>query len=330
MSKKVNPAAVGIFVAGAILILVATIVILGSGKWFEIHERFVIYFQSTANGLQEGSDVLLGGVKVGNVERMQVQFDPTTREKLIRVVIEISADRLTTLTVGSTDNPEAILSAASVERAVNELGLRASLMTKSVLTGQLFVDLDFFPNDPGSYRFSGDTSEGLVQIPSIKNEVERIFETIAEGVDRLSQIDFTQMFNHLDSLMLGINKSVSELDTQGISDRTKKTLELADSALVSFGQTASKLDELVESIDKTSANTLIVNANSTMLEAAKALREIEAAAGNISKTINPDAAAVVRLNRTLAEIEEVSRAVRDLTEYLKRNPNALITGKKQP
>ena len=235
MSKKVNPAAVGIFVAGAVIIILTTLVLLGTGRYFEKRGRFVIYFESSANGLEEGSDVLLGGVKVGSVKKMFVQFDPETRAKVIPVVIELSGDRLAALSADSSYTREEILSEESLSRAIEDNGLRARLMTKSVLTGQLYVDLEFFVEKVESYRFPGETVDGLLQIPSTKNEIERVLESIAEGVHELGDIEFAKLIEHVDQLVTNLDDKLGELDLAGISDRTKGTLEKADAAFADFG-----------------------------------------------------------------------------------------------
>jgi paraquat-inducible protein B len=313
----------------------------------------VVYFQSSANGLQEGSEVLLGGVKVGSVVRMQLQFDPETGEKVIPVVIELSADRIESLTGDAKFTKADILSGESLQHAIHQRGLRARLMTKSVLTGQLYVDLDFFSDDPKSYTFPGETIDGLLQIPSTKNEIERVLDSIAKGVNKLSNIDFKEMkdnvarmINNVDELIVNVNQKVEDLDTKGISDRTKGTLDKADSALASveavvtdekikhaiasFDEAAAEIKNLVASIDDEAVNAVIVDAGDAIQKAGDALKEIEGAAANIAELTTPDAAVQVRLNRTLASIEEVSRSVKDLADYIKRNPNSILAGKKQP
>jgi paraquat-inducible protein B len=339
MSKKVNPAAVGIFVAGAVIIILTTLVLLGTGRYFEKRGRFVIYFESSANGLEEGSDVLLGGVKVGSVKKMFVQFDPETRAKVIPVVIELSGDRLAALSADSSYTREEILSEESLSRAIEDNGLRARLMTKSVLTGQLYVDLEFFVEKVESYRFPGETVDGLLQIPSTKNEIERVLESIAEGVHELGDIEFAKLIEHVDQLVTNLDDKLGELDLAGISDRTKGTLEKADAAFADFGDALqnenlksaiANLDEAAEELKNLVVGIDGEAINETIRNTADATGNIDRAAGNIADLTTPDSAIGVRLNRTLASLEEVSRSIKSLADYLKRNPNAIIAGKKRP
>ncbi len=309
----------------------------------------MLYFQSSANGLEEGSAVQLGGVKVGKVVRMYIQLDPETKKKVIPVVIELSADRLAALSVDRHDEEDEILSEKSIMSSVNEKGLRARLMNKSALTGQLFVDLDFFPEDDGGYRFSGPTIDGLIQIPTTKNQIQRVLESIAEGVDKLGNIDVVELVEHIDSLLVDLNRKVNELDLKGLSDKANSTFEKIDLAvadldelvtekevgevkeiLSNLSEASAELKDLLAAVDGEKINLAIENAAEAMENANGAIEQIGGAAGNIADLTDPNAAGMVRLNRALSSLEETSRSIKELTDFLKRNPNALLSGKKRP
>ena len=201
----------------SLAILLATLVLLGSGKLFDKHTQFVTYFR--------------GSVKVGQVGKVFVQFDPETEEKLIPVVIELSAERIAALTVDGHYSKDQIRSREAVSRAVNEGGLRARMRSKSALTGQLFVDLDFFTEEHESYTFPGEPLDGLLQIPSTKNDIERVLESIAKSVSRFGEINLPEMVEHMNSLVQNLDEKISEIDIKGISERTKVTLDSANSTI---------------------------------------------------------------------------------------------------
>lgn len=345
MSKKVNPTAVGMFVSGAVVFIIFGLIALGTGKIFEIRERFVVYFQSSANGLQEGSDVLFGGVKVGSVEQMLVQFDPDTKQKVIPVVIELSASRIAALQADSKYGEEEILSAESVQDAIDQ-GLSARLKNRSALTGQLFVDLDYDQDRTGAYTFPGETIEGLTQIPTMKSQVEEVLDKIAMGVDSISRSDIAGLVVNINTLVTGLNTKLEELDVKGISDKANDSLASIDSALAGvdlkktvdgIDAAVAQLNTVIASIDADGINTVIDNASAAMksLEGAgdslaDAGRSVTSAGQSISDFTDADAPASMQLNRALAEIDEAARSIRQLADFLRRNPNALVTGKKQP
>ena len=234
-----------------------------------------------------------------------------------------------------------------------ERGLRARLMTKSALTGQLFVDLEIFPDGVESYTFPGTPIEGLPQIPSTKNEIERVLESIARSVDQISKIEFGEVVANIDNLITDLNGKIDDLDLKGISDKANSTLTKAEKtiddldalltaeeikdAISNLNLAAAELKDLVAAIDEEKVNLAIENASDAMAKASEtmdkaggAIDNVGGAAGNLQSLTDQKSATMVRLNRALASFEEASRSIKDLADYLKRNPNALLSGKKRP
>ncbi|MGH7809714.1 MAG: MlaD family protein, partial [Candidatus Binatia bacterium] len=79
MSKPVNPVAIGGFTVGAIALLLAAVFIFGGGRfWRADTVRFVIFFDSSLNGLEVGAPVKMQGVKIGEVKDIVLLLDPKT------------------------------------------------------------------------------------------------------------------------------------------------------------------------------------------------------------------------------------------------------------
>ncbi len=344
MSKKVSPTAVGMFVSGALVLVIVGLVLLGTGRFLETQRKFVVYFQTSANGLQEGSEVRLGGVKIGSVDRMYVQFDPVTDQKVIPVVIELSADRIAALSA-DYDRDEPILSRESIAEAI-ESGLRARLMNQSALTGQLYVDLDYLPDEQGGYIFPGPTVQDLPQIPTVKSQIQQVLDVIAASVEELGRADLGDILDRITDLLVNLDAKITELDLESMSKGASATLESANGAI-------RKIDALAENVNKAIADDrlgkVVGNLNETLVElknlvaaidarglqdalqsANKALHSLDAAAANIARFTEPDAPTAIQLKRTLADLEDAAASIKELAEFLRRNPNALLTGKKKP
>ena len=153
MSVRANATAVGAFVLGAIAIMAGIVIVFGSGMLFRDASRYVIFFTDSLEGLSVGAPVKYRGVQVGSVTDIRAVFQPDRAAVDIPVVIEL--DRRS---VVESDDGEAIMA------PLIQQGLRARLDLVSIITGQLYVQLNIFPGAPVR-DFPNDT--GYPQIPSI-------------------------------------------------------------------------------------------------------------------------------------------------------------------
>ena len=183
MSRRANPMWVGAFVLGAAALAVAAIAVFGSGRLFRETHAFVLYFQGSVNGLNIGAPVKFKGVEVGSVKRIMVRFEQTAGEVSIPVFIELDAEKLARAGVHVEFSPDAIHTAV-------DQGLRGRLEAQSLVTGLLFVNLDYFPETPA--RFVG-VSGGLPEIPTLPTTIEEATQVVKQIVERLGQLDLEAM-----------------------------------------------------------------------------------------------------------------------------------------
>jgi sporulation protein YlmC with PRC-barrel domain len=102
MSRQANKTVIGIFVVGAIALVVIAVLILGSGKFFKKTFTAVCYFEGSVGGLNVGAPVIFRGVKVGSVKNIVLQFDP---EKLTQTWVS-------NIPLGRVGEPEEIVGPA--------------------------------------------------------------------------------------------------------------------------------------------------------------------------------------------------------------------------
>ena len=86
--RRANPAVIGGFILGAVVLVIVGVMILGSGKFFTKTVACVMYFEGGIQGLYKGAPVNFRGVKVGSVTDITMQFDPQTFQIRIPVVAE--------------------------------------------------------------------------------------------------------------------------------------------------------------------------------------------------------------------------------------------------
>jgi len=147
MKRKINPAAIGIFIAGAIVILFASLVIFGSGRFFRQTKELLLTFREPVTGLEVGAPVKLMGVNIGNVKQVQIGVgEEVTNALLINVVIEID---LESAQPSFGDYKINLADRSRFEKLTQELGLRCRLDILSLLSGQLYISLDLYPGEEG-------------------------------------------------------------------------------------------------------------------------------------------------------------------------------------
>ncbi|MCD8483512.1 MAG: MlaD family protein [Verrucomicrobia bacterium] len=94
MRKPANPTYIGIFVIGATVLGIITVLFLGSLNLFTSTRTFVIYFEESINGLNQGAPVKFRGVPIGRVSDIRIRFNQPPESFKIPVFVDIDARRL--------------------------------------------------------------------------------------------------------------------------------------------------------------------------------------------------------------------------------------------
>ena len=152
-----------------------------------IFSDLVVVFRESVRGLQVGAPVDFFGITLGEVTAIKTQFDPANAEFSIPVEIRIYPERLTSRylkgptggRISGAEDPKKFM-----ERLVNR-GFRAQLRTGSLLTGQLYIALDFFPNAP---KVKFDMSQVPPEIPVVPSGLQALQKTLTELANKLSNI----------------------------------------------------------------------------------------------------------------------------------------------
>jgi paraquat-inducible protein B len=143
MSQKISPTLIGAFVVGAVALLVIGVVAFGSGQLFRKTQQFVLYFDGSVNGLHMGAPVKFKGVEIGSVKDIKLEMGLGNQVHDIPVIIEIDLKKVIRrgVTIEKAMDPNTI-------REFVTQGLRGQLQTESLVTGVLYVALDWFPETP--------------------------------------------------------------------------------------------------------------------------------------------------------------------------------------
>ena len=334
MSKQANPTLIGAFVLGAIALAIITTLLLAGGSWFGKRQQHVLYFEGAAQGLQVGAPVVFLGVKVGTVKQFQLGLDEKSHRFLVPVIIEIEPQVVYTRGVDPVD-----LRDRTTVRQLVERGLRGRLRMQSLLTGQLYVDLDFHPDKPA--HFAALDPE-LSEIPTIRTAVEEL-------TSKLEGFAMDKFLADVTAISTAINKLMSDPSTQDLPKRLNATLQQLE--LLAAHLDARSMP-ILEKVDQD-----LIEMRKALVGAQAALAKVELAADRVASLANPDSKmvgnmvrasdelakaatslrsltaqdspTVQNMNAALKEISRAADALRLLAETLERQPDAIYRGKRQ-
>lgn len=332
MSRQANPTLIGIFVLGALILAIITILLLAGGEWFQKRSRHILYFEEAAQGLQEGAPVVFLGVKIGGVKKIQLGL--TDGEKRFMVPVTIELDPLVVESpVGEKID---IQDPATIHHLVAE-GMRGRLKMQNLLTGQLYVDLDFYPDKPAR-RVSTDPA--ISEIPTIQT-------TLKEITTILEEFPITEFFNDVAAISTSARKILTSEAVENIPNQLEETLTSLRSMTDNLDRESGSLfiaakdglTELHRAIEAVQGAMERVGKAADRVDAwaaedskiynsiTVAGSELAAAAGTLQQLADDQSPAVQRFNTALTEISRAARAVRLLAETLEQQPEALLQGK---
>ena len=325
MSKQANKKAIGAFVVVALALAVAAIVVFGSGKFFAKTHPYVSFFQGSVKGLQIGAPVVFRGVKVGEVTRMMIYTDRADQSYVIPVILEIDPDNFQSIGADVKDRKAYL-------QALIKKGFRAQLQMQSIVTGQLMINIDFYPNTPVKLVGTKEINiaRGVMEIPTIQAPLQKLEKTLEEVP--------------IGEMVKSVNKSLKAIEALVTSEELTQSLHYFKQTMKEIRDLArhadEKIDPLSADLDQTlkDAQMLLRNVDShvdplansiqkTADAAPPALNEIERAFANIAALTGKGSEERKQLDRTLKEFQAAARSIKVWAEYLERHPEALIRGK---
>ncbi|MGD9183112.1 MAG: MlaD family protein [Desulfobacterales bacterium] len=253
---------------------------------------YILHFEESTRGLTVGASVEFRGIKIGQVVDIKAEFNQETLIPRITVLIETEPQRWELIGEARVDHKQ------QMENLVAK-GLRAQLKTGSLLTGQLFVDLDFHPDAPEAQVKYGQI---FPEVPTIPAPLQIITARVNQLLNKLETLPIEQIGKDLGDTVQNV-KRLSE---------SKELL----ASVQALNATLQQTRQLVQNLDSNVAPAI----NTTLDKAQKTLVSVEG-------TLGQDSPLQHEMRQALKELGEAARAVRILTDYLERHPEALIYGK---
>lgn len=331
MKSKKGPVIVGAFVIGAFVLGVVALLAFGGVSFFSKPQRFVVYFDESIHGLDLGSPVKLRGVRIGRVVELNVRYEAETNNSVVGVVCELNRNMITDAQGGQLDVSDREELQALVDR-----GMRAQLGILGLATGLLFVELDF--EDPKEYPATELPFETrYVVVPAMPSAIQEIQTNISGLLNELRKIDYAGISREFKGLLVDTRGQLNGLDLKGTlaqwqrtgaqfealaaSPEIKETFSNLNGAIAELRSVMRKIDAEVGPTSQELAATLT--------QARVALESFNTTATTATRFIASQGGLGEEAVRTMEQLRATAEAVQRLADFLERNPQALITGKKR-
>ena len=327
MRRSANMTLIGAFVVGGILLIIAAVILLGAGSFTGAKPAAIAYFEDSVSGLDIGAPVKFRGVTIGKVSQVLLRTSgQAASDYSVPVVMEFSPDLLTRRGID-----QALLQKQGLRLSLDK-GLRAKLQQQSVITGVLYVELDYFPDT--AYKLH-DPKGDLAEIPTQPSNLGALTKAVSQTLDQLSRIDFVSITKKVDSILTRIDKGASQIEfdkingnlVQASSNISKITGDPAIARAVSdFSAAMQGIDTLVKRLSgKVDPVTDDIKA---MASAGRnALERLNETSENLRTLTKPGSPARRDLDQALADVSEAAQAIRSLADFIERNPETIIQGR---
>jgi paraquat-inducible protein B len=320
MAKQIHKTVIGGFVVSVIVMLIVGVIILGGGKMFKKTWTYVLFFEKSVKGLSVGAPVVFNGVKIGSVSNVIINVDLDKVEFSIPVIIEIDPSLMT---------------------LKGNIAPRAQLTLQSIVTGQLMIEMDFYPDTP--VRLTGIKSE-YPEIPTQASTLDRLAEKLKKVnlnkiadklIDVLDNIDnvvgdpkieniisnVNAASKNLNQLVLNADKMIMDID--GRAKKVLDSLVVTSSDAQKFLGDARKLAKDADS----QVQPVSDRVQDAMVSAKGAMDQAKTTLAGINNYVGENSDTRHKLNRALDEIAASARSLNSLMDYLERHPEALLKGK---
>lgn len=252
-------------------------------------------FSQSLRGLDEGASVDFMAKKIGEVSRITLDYD--SEAGAFPVIVEASVyprlmgDVYQKLLQSSKQDEGAGAARALFTNLVSE-GLRAEARTSNLLTGQLYIALEVYPDAEPVTIASGDPG---IRVPTRPSGLERAQSQLINLVERLNDVPFESIAANLDTGLVELKQTLKQVN----NDLLPATL----TTLNGIDQMTARMEAAIASASE--------------------------ALGSAAESFGEDSPEREQLKRAMREVERMSQSVRQLSDYLRRHPEALLRGRGQ-
>jgi len=233
-----------------------------------------------------------------------MELNPKTLTLHVPVTIELETERIQMEGGNSTADQSAVILEALVKH-----GLRAQLQSASLLTGQLMVSLDFFPNaPPAEINRKGRYPE----LPSVPSDMQGLMRSVNALLAKLADLPLDQVMAHADDTLKGAAKLMN-------GPELSQAVKSLNDALLSVKSLTRNLN-----VDLA---PLLAALKGAAAAGQTALDQATVTLASADKTLGANSQFKRDLDNLMSQLKDAARSIRVLTDYLEQHPEALLQGK---
>ena len=231
-----------------------------------VPQTALLYFDQSLRGLQPGATVDFRGVVLGEVKSIGVEYDKTRGEFRMPVLVQIYPDRLGRRFHEETG--EQRRSNAQLLRMLVKRGMRAQLRNGNLLTGQLYVAIDFFPKAKPAQI---DPDKVPLELPTIPGSLDELQQQLSDIAGKLSKVPFDEIGRDLQTTLKTLNKTLTTAEQtaarinndiapemQAAMKDARKTLNAAERTLSDDAPLQSDIRQTMQELSKAAASIRIL------------------------------------------------------------------------
>jgi paraquat-inducible protein B len=340
-----NPAKLGAFVVGALLLAVAAVILWGplNGLW---EKKYVIFFDETATGLDPGATVRLNGVAIGRVDSIDLLYDQTNKV-YSAVVVKLDRDRVKRVSKGGQ----------SFDDMLQNKEVSAQLGISGLVSFKLFVDLKVEPLRADEYRaWKKSEYEKYYAddewIPARESTIAKVIEKLE---DVLNSEGITNLVNSVSRLLDESTTNRLVFKTSAAIDAFRVLATNANEILVTnrvelamaisnitqlasnitqlASNTSPKLDtvfaKMIGAADSIQTNLAVFGADSDLMATnfASIRANLEERSAELGVLLRGAASLPPQAAEDLRSLQDTIQSLQRLIEYVERHPESIARGR---
>lgn len=314
MNARTKAAGVGFFIVVMLVLGIGMVMIVNTGSLLgENRMRYELVYSTSVKGLDAGAPVTLKGVQIGEVVSVKNRFYKGARTPLNAVVIDVYPDRV--------DFDEEIQEGL-IELLVRR-GLAAKLKLQSILTGLLYIEVDFYKSVPRTIL----VNTKYPQIPTVPSDMEKLND--------FSEVDLVAMVQDMQKTIANIREFTDSYAFKQLPVSINGAAQNLQTLTASkdFQQLAANMNRTMATLEVaagkvgTNADSAGIRMDEAMASMQDAMASMKGAATVLNDYLQPDSPMVYRLGESLNGLDRAVRSVEQLATMLEQQPNSILTGR---